>query len=111
MTQFELFCLVFYALDSVWEISHNDNLALFLSDINPFLWTDIGSAVPSAYIEFCEQIPQKEIPIEESHKIASEYIKNFKDYYVKDVQEAFSSISEEQWLKGAREYLSQPHKK
>ena len=61
MTQFEEFCLIYYALDSVWNNSRNENLGEFLSECNPFLWKSLDSADPAMFAEFCELFPQKEI--------------------------------------------------
>ena len=106
MTQFELFCLTFYALDSVWETSHNEELRQYLSDANPFLWDGENSAVPEIYTEFCAVVQQENISLEESYHAAAEYINALPVY----VREAFSSITPEKWAEGARRYLSQPHK-
>lgn len=114
MNQFELFCIMYFALSYVWENSHNEkyeNLIFFLGDVNPFIWKDIGSADPAIFIEFCKMVPQKEISLEESYKVASEYINALPYYYADDVREAFKEIDPEKWLKAAKEYLSQPHKK
>ena len=112
MTQFELFCMIFFALDSAWDETHDENLGQFLSEANPFLWKDITSADPALFIEFCEQIPQANIPIEDSYRIASEYVHSLPGQYelYEAVPKAFT-VTPEQWLEGVKEYLSKPHKK
>ena len=111
MNQFELFCLVYFALDSVWDNSRNKNLGQFLSDVNPFLLLDVGSADPAMFIEFCEFFPKKEFSIEESYTIANEYINRLDYYYSDSVRDAWKSINQEKWIEAAKKYLSQPHKK
>ena len=101
MTQFELFCAVFYALDAVWEKTggkefresgfkddsiQNEDLRLFLSDANPFLWADLNSADPAMFPEFCNIIQQEEISIEDSYNIAAEYINALPYYYASGVR-------------------------
>ena len=110
MTKFELFCVIFFALDSEWEKSHDEDLGLFLSDVNPFWWADIASADPAMWSEFCRKIPSEEILVEESYSVASKYIEDLNYYYAEAVRKAFHVISKEQWLEGVNKYLSQPHK-
>ena len=110
MTQFELFCLTFYALDSVWEISHNEELGQYLSDANPFLWNATTSAVTELYTEFCAVVPQENISVEESYHVADKYINALAGYYAQGVRDAFSTITPEKWAKSARRYMSTPHK-
>ena len=125
MTQFEVFCAVFYALDSVWEKTggeqfrksgfedgtiQNEDLRQFLSDANPFLWETQTSADPAMFPEFCSIIQQEEIPIEDSYSTAAEYINSLQYYYASGVREAFSTITPEIWLDGVKRYMSAPHK-
>ncbi len=114
MNQFELFSLIFFAVDAVWDKTKSEDLVQFLSDTDPFLWGDIGSADPANFIEFCERYPQKTIALEDSYKIACDYINFLPTEYesVYDaVPEAFYQTDEKTWLKTAKKYLSKPHKK
>lgn len=36
MNKFELFCLIYFALDSEWDKTQNEELGNYLSDANPF---------------------------------------------------------------------------
>ena len=47
MNKFELFSMIYYALNNYWKENKSEELTSFLSDMNPFLFDDIGSAVPS----------------------------------------------------------------
>jgi len=58
MTHFELFCMIYYALEADWEESHNKEPGYFLSGANPFLFKDEGSADPEVYTEFSTQCPE-----------------------------------------------------
>ena len=51
MNKFELFTMVFYALDAQWHKNKRSDLGNFLSSMNPFWWGDIGSADPAIYVE------------------------------------------------------------
>ncbi len=106
MNQFELFCLIFYALDSVWDETHDDALGQYLSSANPFLFTDTGSAVPDIFIEFCKETDER-ITVEDSYAVARRYIASLNN---KAISEAFMTISEDDWLHAVKRYLANPHK-
>lgn len=107
MNKFELFCLIFFALDSEWDKTQNEELGKYLSDANPFLFADIGSAVSDCYILFCDFIGKKQITIENSFDIATNYVESLN---IETVSSAFESISKDNWVTAANKYLSQPHK-
>lgn len=107
MNKFELFCLIFFALDNEWDKTQNEELGNYLSDANPFLFADIGSAVGDCYNSFCKFIDKKQITTESSFAVAKSYIESLQ---IKAVSSAFENISEDNWIKAAKKYLSQPHK-
>ena len=104
ITQFELFCMIFYVVDFAWDKSQDEALLKFLSNANPFLFTDIGSEV---FVEFCERVPEI-IPVEKSFSFAKKYIASLKS---KAISDAFSTVNKQQWFTGLKKYISQPHKK
>ena len=106
MSKFELYCMIFYVLDSAWDEKHSEELTDFLSAANPFLYTDIGSADPSIYIHFCETVAD-DITIEGSYETALLYIESLGN---KAVSEAFNTVDKEEWTECVAEYLSQDHK-
>lgn len=106
MTRFELYCMIYFALDSEWEESKSEELGNFLSSANPFLFKDIGSADPAIYKEYCEKIPEKIAPIE-----SYEYAKKYIDFLANSViSDAFISMTKEEWDEALQEYLSHEHK-
>ncbi|MBQ7560666.1 MAG: hypothetical protein IJS99_02365 [Synergistaceae bacterium] len=114
MNQFELFSLIFFAVDAVWQETQAEELTQFLSESDPFLWGDIGSADPALFYEFCERYPQKTIALEDSYKIACDYINFLPTEYQAvygAVPEAFYQTDEQTWLETAKKYLATPHKK
>ena len=106
MNKFELFCMIFCALDASWENSRSEAVGSYLSDANPFLFADNGSAVPEIYNRFCDVI-QGNITIENSYDLAVKYIEALGE---KDISEAVCRIGKDDWLSSVNVYLSAPHK-
>ena len=48
----DVFILVFYALDNIYDNQPNEVLGDFLSSMNPFLFKGEGSSVPDVYEKF-----------------------------------------------------------
>ena len=107
MNKFELFTMIFFVLDGYWDEHKGDDLGQFLSSMNPFLFEDIGSAVPDIYNDFCKMLGNRSITIDNSFGIAKEYISSISADYISD---AFEWIDEEKWKASCNEYLSEPHK-
>ena len=106
MNKFELFCMVFYVLDAEWDENNNLQLGEYLSDANPFLFDDIGSADPIVYEKFCETVDDG-ITVENSYRIASKYIAELGN---EAVSSAFSTITEVEWVECVKDFLSSEHK-
>jgi hypothetical protein len=106
MNKFELFSMIYYALHHYWQTHNDKELASFLSDMNPFLFDDIGSAVPSVY-ETYSLLVDKEISINDSFDIAHKYAKSIG---LPAVIDAIDSIQEEDWKKRCAKYLASTHK-
>ena len=107
MNKFELFSMIFIALDADWDDTHNEELGQFLSNINPFLFKENTSAVPSYYIEFEEIIGNKKISLDNSFDLAKKYIDSVN---VSSAVESFNALTKEQWVDACEEYLSTTHK-
>lgn len=106
MNKFELFCMMFYALDAEWDESQNAILGEFLSSANPFLFDGLGSAVPEIYENFCAHITEP-VTVENSYDKALNYTK----FLHNDVVfKAFQSISKDEWIESTLDYLSHEHK-
>ena len=52
VTAHDAFVNMYYALDAAFDEHRSDRLREFVSEANPFLWKDKGSADPALYIEF-----------------------------------------------------------
>ena len=61
MNKFELFTLIYFWLDHYYIESSDDKILNFLSEMNPFLWEEAGSADPALYEEFSVFINGKNI--------------------------------------------------
>lgn len=108
MNDFELFTLIYYSLDAYYGRDIEDTyINSVVSDMNPFIFDDIGSADPAVYDEYKGFIDGKEITLENSLGIAREYLRTI-DYA--DVTPALERMTEERWIDGCKKYLSQPHK-
>lgn len=107
MNRFELFTMVFHTLNHSWELNRTESVGNFLSEMNPFLWDDIGSADPAIYDEFSKFIKTDSISIDDSYTIASKYIESLKN---EEITKAFSCIAEKEWKAAVRKYLKMEHK-
>ena len=107
MNKFELFTMIFMALDADWDDTHDEELGQFLSGMNPYLFKEVTSAVPSVFMDFEDVIGNQEITIENSFELAQKYIATVD---VNAVQDSFNLLEKEQWMNVCREYLSEPHK-
>ena len=107
MNKFELYCMIFLALDADWDDTQDEELGKFLSDANPFLFAGNVSAIRNIYENFCVFVGDREITVENSYKIAKEYVA----FLANDaVSESFDLLGQEQWMEGLREYLKSEHK-
>ena len=105
--KFELYCMIFLALDADWDDTQDEELGKFLSDANPFLFAGNVSAIRNIYENFCVFVGDREITVENSYKIAKEYVAFLANDAVTD---SFGLLGQEQWMEGLREYLKSEHK-
>ena len=102
MTNFELFTMIFYVLDYYWDQNPGEELGIFLSDMSPFTFADIGSADSAVYAEFCDFIKVEKIEMENSFELASKYISWINNPYVTP---AFEWVTKEEWNEKTRKYM------
>lgn len=106
MNKFELYCMIYYALDAKWEEEKNEILGEFLSSANPFMFKDIGSADPVIYTNFCKKMPNVINP-KDSYEYAESYVASLGS---KEIKSAFSRVSRDEWNACLKEYLGIDHK-
>ena len=104
MEKYDLFCLIFLALDSDWDETHDEELGRYLSDANPFLFAERTSAVQDVYEDFCSYIGDRTITIDNSFDLAEGYIKNLN---IPAVEKSFSELERRQWIEGVDQYLKE----
>ena len=107
MNKFELFTMIFYALDLYYDDNPTEELGRFLSEMSPFTFKQIGSADPAVYKKFCDFIGDEKITIENSYEKAQRYIEYIDDL---DLKIPFMNIKEDKWVKGCEGYLASDHK-
>ncbi len=107
MNKFELFTMIFYALDLYYEENPTDELGEFLGAMSPFTFKEVDSADSAIYSDFCEKIKEPKIAVEKSRDMAIVYLKSI-DYI--DLLSPFMNISESDWISGCNDYLTRPHK-
>ncbi|MDO4939934.1 MAG: hypothetical protein Q4E54_08265 [Lachnospiraceae bacterium] len=107
MNKFELFSLIYYALEKYSKDNPLEERENFLSGMSPFTFDDIGSADPEIYEDFCIFVRQDKFDISDSFLVAKQYVESIK---MPIINEAFSWVSDEKWEEAARKYLSKNHK-
>ena len=110
MTDFELFSLIYFALDAQYDEqkTKDEELGQFLSEINPFLWKEESSADPAYFVEFQQFMKDKQIGDDYGYALALEYLMTEK--FDEVIPKYFSQISQEEWIESAKSYLAEPHK-
>ncbi len=96
---YKAFVFMFYALDAIYDENPNENLGMYLSGLNPFLFNDEGSAVPCEYLDFSKDFTKhfgEAIPkTEEIYDFCKSYlIKNAP----KEAVDAFGQIDKANWI-------------
>ncbi len=104
MTRYDLFCMVFLALDADWDETHDEELGKYLSDANSFWFSGEDSAISDIYTEFCSIIKDENIAKEKSFDLAKEYVKHLNN---RAVREAFDLLGEDQWKDALNTYLDE----
>ena len=94
MNTYDMFIMMFYALDSRYDEDSPEEFANFLSSANPFLFADEGSAVPYVYSEFKEAYQKYGKNASDEYSFVSLFIDTECDLVIK---KAFSEISREEW--------------
>lgn len=111
MTNFELFTMMYFALDAEDEkMNSSDELLMdYVSNLNPFLWVSEDSADPAYFYEFNEFMKGKTIGDDGGYSLIVEFIKTNEDYY-SGLEKYFLKTSVEEFKEATVRYLSEPHK-
>lgn len=106
MNKYELFSMIFYALDNEWDQVRGRELGDFLSDMDPFTFDDEGSADPAVYYNFSRVIDEP-VTKENSYRLAWKYVDSVGKSFVRD---AFLKVSKSRWDECLDDYLSSEQK-
>ncbi len=108
MSVFDVFVLMFDALDVMYDDDPNQILGNYLSGLNPFLFKGEGSAVPWEYEEFKEAFlgvfGKKQPSAEETYVFCKNYLKLKAP---KEVNVAFDKVDKEDWMYSVEHYYDE----
>ncbi len=107
MNEFELYTMIFFAVDAYYEDNPSDELGAFLGMMSPFTFKEVDSADSAVYEKFRKYLNGREVTIENSFSYAKDYLKTV-DYC--DLNPVFSNTTENEWQDACVDYLSKPHK-
>ena len=97
MNVYAIFKLMYFALDSKWEKDKDEDLGQYLSEMNPFLWNDEGSADPEMYSKFKSKFQEKfnsnECSVEESYNFTKNFLEADDNINAIKALRVFSNIS------------------
>ncbi len=97
----DLFIMLFYCFDSLSESHNDEELNEFLSDANPFVFTDRCSADPSIYEEFDKAITQLSFI-----DFGYSNVKSFLEKHHPNLVKIFLETNEDNWQAAFKEYLN-----
>lgn len=99
MSVYDVYVLMFDALDTIYDEAPNMELGNYLSGLNPFLFEGEGSADPAEYDEFKDaymKVFENDIPTAEN---TFSFCRDYLDKNApKEVINAFEKINIEDWI-------------
>lgn len=101
MSIYDIFIMMFYALDAEYDDAPSEELRLFLSDMNPFIFKDEGSAEPSVYENFKKAYQEYGKTAVDEYSFVSLFIDT---ECTPAIKKAFSGISHDEWDEALKEY-------
>lgn len=104
MSVYDYFVMMYYSLDFEYENSDNpgEELRLFLSDLNPFIWAGENSADPATFENFKAAYQKYGTDEAQGYTFVKKYIRRECSPII---QQAFSSTTEEDWMSAVEIYL------
>lgn len=101
MSVYDMFIMMYYALDAEYEEHPSETLELFLSDANPFIFKGEGSADPSVYARFKEAYKKYGSDDYEGFSFVFEFIQN---ECPEAVRKAFAGLNKSEWVEAAARF-------
>lgn len=112
MTKYEILLCIYYYLDNAyWENMNKSNEYIYyISNVNPELWKDGGTADPAYYVDFLEIcnsfFKESECSVQDGFYYAKKYLDEYNVYehtkYHSDIDEVvdvFSKCTLSEWNK------------
>ena len=107
MTIIQLYLTMFEGLDKIWKENKNEDLACYLSEIDPYMCysektgKSCISVDPCGYTDFKKfmlgRFPDGIIPKDKSYECIKEFLSTTFDSFWPGVSKSFRSISYEEW--------------
>ena len=96
-----LLLAMYRAMDCLYDEQDqpSDELTLFLSDLNPYIWQERTAADPALQADFDNFLDKQNICAEVDEEIAYYAVKNFLSEQNKKFVEMFEDISLDEWKK------------
>ena len=101
MTKKLLFIAMYRALDCLYDENPREDLGNYLSEANPYLFTDHNSADPAVFAGFSDYFDSHynsdNVKIGEGYKFVRKYLSSKHLSYYGDFTQIFDGISLEEW--------------
>ena len=102
MTKKLVFIAMYRALDCLFDETQREDLGNYLSEANPYLFTDRKSADPAVFDGFSNYFDKfyinNNITVEESYTFVRKYLSSEHLSYYGDFVQTFEDISLEEWI-------------
>ncbi len=101
MTKKLLFIAMYRALDCLYDETQREDLGNYLSEANPYLFTDRKSADPAVFAAFSHYFDSiyanDEVTVEEAYTFVRKYLNSEHLSYYGNFAPIFDDISLEEW--------------
>lgn len=114
---YNTFINMFLSLDAYWDEHRDETIAGFLSEANPYLFKDKGSADPAVWLDFsslfAKQFLSGRASLRDAHTFVQKYLVDMSEEYSKAypggkrLDEAFAEIASLNRWEEAFEFLEE----
>ncbi len=102
MTKKLVFIAMYRALDCLYDETQREDLGNYLSESNPYLFTDRKSADPAVFAGFSNYFDSiytiDDVSVEEGYSFVKKYLSSEHLSYYGDFVSIFDDISLEEWI-------------
>ena len=104
MDSFIIFQFMFLILDALNDENERENLIVYLSDANPYIWEGETSADPIVFDEFDKKYSKYADKSDFAYFFICDYLKNIDPYYG-DIYSIFMQLSKEEYVDTCKNIL------